>query len=208
MGPHARWVVYHRGSATPTMYIYSLGHFLSTKGALIDGDGYPPKNPKNDPKKVTKMTKIWSNLRWKKCQKQWFLMAKSSFSLFFIQLTQKWPKIDQKLTTNWGVKMRSNLTTKKGDSGSAGLLEIKCVIIEALNLDTKSDQIWCQQQKTTKNDQKSSKQENAENEKNTKTWKTTKIRKCKSEKITKSENAKTWKMMKKVTPPQNGQNVR
>jgi len=33
------------------MYIYSLGHFLTTKGALIDGDGYPPKNPKNDPKK-------------------------------------------------------------------------------------------------------------------------------------------------------------
>ena len=42
---------------TPILYIYSLGHFLTTKGALIDGDGYPPKNPKNDPKKVTKMMK-------------------------------------------------------------------------------------------------------------------------------------------------------
>ena len=36
--------------------------------------------------------------------------------------------------------MMSNLTTKRGDSGSAGMLGEKCVIIEALNLDTKSDQ--------------------------------------------------------------------
>jgi len=28
----------------PIMYIYSLRHFLTTKGALIDGDGYPPKS--------------------------------------------------------------------------------------------------------------------------------------------------------------------
>jgi len=41
----------HSGWVPPILYIYSLGHFLSTKGALIDGDGYPPKNPKNDPKK-------------------------------------------------------------------------------------------------------------------------------------------------------------
>jgi len=38
------------------MYIYSLRHFLTTKGALIDGDGYPPKNPKNDPKNDPKMS--------------------------------------------------------------------------------------------------------------------------------------------------------
>jgi len=38
------------------MYIYSLRHFLTTKGALIDGDGYPPKNPKIDPKNSQKMT--------------------------------------------------------------------------------------------------------------------------------------------------------
>jgi len=39
-----------------TMYIYSLGHFLTTKGALIDGDGYPPKNPKKGSKKGQKNT--------------------------------------------------------------------------------------------------------------------------------------------------------
>ena len=33
--------------------------------------------------------------------------------------------------------MRSNLTTKKGDSGSAGFLERKCVMIEAPKFDTK-----------------------------------------------------------------------
>jgi len=38
------------------MYIYSLGHFLTTKGALIDGDGYPSKNPKKGSKKVSKIT--------------------------------------------------------------------------------------------------------------------------------------------------------
>jgi len=36
--------------------------------------------------------------------------------------------------------MRSNLTTKMGDSGSAGMLGKNSVIIEAPNLDTKSDQ--------------------------------------------------------------------
>jgi len=36
--------------------------------------------------------------------------------------------------------MRSNLTTKRGDSGSAGLPEEKCVIIEAPKTDTKIDQ--------------------------------------------------------------------
>jgi len=35
--------------------------------------------------------------------------------------------------------MRSNLTTKMGDSGSAGLPEQKCVIKEAPKLTTKSD---------------------------------------------------------------------
>jgi len=43
------------GVADPTtMYIYSLRHFLTTKGALIDGDGYPPKNPNFDPKMTPK----------------------------------------------------------------------------------------------------------------------------------------------------------
>ena len=46
----------HSGWGTPILYIYSLRHFLTTKGALIDGDGYPPKNPKKGSKKVTKNT--------------------------------------------------------------------------------------------------------------------------------------------------------
>jgi len=42
--------MWHSGLAY-YMYIYSLRHFLTTKGALIDGDGYPPKNPKKGSKK-------------------------------------------------------------------------------------------------------------------------------------------------------------
>ena len=72
-------VIYHRWSGTLYIYIYSLGHFLTTKGALIDGDGYPPKMPKNDPKNHSKFTKIWSKLMSKNDKKQWFLMVKSSF---------------------------------------------------------------------------------------------------------------------------------
>jgi len=47
-----------------------------------------------------------------------------------------------------------------GDSGSAGMLGEKCVMIEAPNLDTKSDQNKSQQQKINKNDQKSTKSKN------------------------------------------------
>ena len=136
------------------MYIYSLRHFLTTKGALIDGDGYPPKNPKNDPKKVSKNTKIWSKLRQKKCQKSCFLMGKSSFSSKLILIDQKWVKNHQNLIMKSGVKLGHNLTTKRGDSGSAGMLGEKCVIIEALKLVTKNDTKWCQQLKINKNDQK------------------------------------------------------
>jgi len=57
--------------------------------------------------------------------------------------------------------MWSNLTTKRGDSGSAGMPEEKCVINQAPNLDTKSDQKTTQQQKINKNQQKSSKHKNA-----------------------------------------------
>ena len=53
------------GYPYPILYIYSLGHFLTTKGALIDGDGYPPKNPKKGSKKGQKMTKNWSKIRSK-----------------------------------------------------------------------------------------------------------------------------------------------
>jgi len=50
-GPMVHVMIYIVVGYPYYMYIYSLGHFLTTKGALIDGDGYPPKNPKNDPKK-------------------------------------------------------------------------------------------------------------------------------------------------------------
>ena len=49
-------------------------------------------------------------------------------------------KNDQKLITKSGVKLDHNLTIKMGDSGSAGSLGQKCVMTEAPNLVTKSDQ--------------------------------------------------------------------
>ena len=48
-------------------------------------------------------------------------------------------KNDQKLTHIYTPKLGHNLTTKKGDSGSAGMLGEKCVIIEAPNFNTKRD---------------------------------------------------------------------
>jgi len=83
VGPHGVMCIFIGVGLTPILYIYSLRHFLTTKGALIDGDGYPPKNPKNDPKNHSKMIKIWLKLMSKNDQKQCFLMAKSSFSPFF-----------------------------------------------------------------------------------------------------------------------------
>jgi len=104
--------------------------------------------------------------------------------------------------------MWSNLTTKRGDSGSAGLPEEKCVIIEAPKTDTKSDQKWCHQQKITKNHQKSTKHKNSKIEKTRKSEKTQKQENWKSEKVIKLKSEKTQKIVKKVTPPENGQNVR
>jgi len=66
-------------------------------------------------------------------------MAKSSFSLKLTQLRQKLTKNGQKVITKSGVKIGHNLTTKRGDSGSALMLGEKCVMIEAPKTDTKSD---------------------------------------------------------------------
>jgi len=66
-------------------------------------------------------------------------MAKLSFSSFLIQLTQKVTKNDQKLINIYDTKTGHNLTTKRGDSGSAGMLGEKCVIIGAPKLVTKND---------------------------------------------------------------------
>jgi len=76
---------------------------------------------------------------------------------------------------------------QKGDSGSAPLLEIKCVIIEALNLDTKFDQKHVNQLKINKNDQKSTKSKNRKINKIRKSEKVTKCRKSKSSKSDKME---------------------
>jgi len=78
-------------------------------------------------------------------------------------------KNHQKLIIKSGVKIGHFLTTKRGDSGSAGLPEEKCVIIGALNLVTKIDQKSTQQQKSDKNQQKSTKQKKCKIEKNIKT---------------------------------------
>jgi len=97
--------------------------------------------------------------------------------------------------------MRSNLTTKKGDSGSAGLPGEKCVMIEAPNLTTKSDKNWSSTWKTTKKCQKSRK------------WKSDKIKKMKKvkkwqnaenqnhEKVIKLKSLKNDKKMIKNWPP-------
>jgi len=97
--------------------------------------------------------------------------------------------------------MWSNLTTKRGDSGSAGLLERKCVMIGALNLDTKSDQNWCQQQKINKKWQKSTKLKNRKKWKITKTQKVTKSQNQKSDKMLKMQKWKSDKKWQKMTPP-------
>jgi len=88
--------------------------------------------------------------------------------------------------------MRSNLTTKRGDSGSAGILERKCVIIEAPNLTTKSDQKHVNTQKMTKKQQKSTKHKNRKKWKSEKSEKVTKLKNQKSSKSEKSKSKK-WK---------------
>jgi len=169
-----RYIVVGSDHCPYYMYIYSLRHFLTTKGALIDGDGYPPKNPKNDPKKGWKMTKNWSKLSSKKCQKQRFLMAKSSFSSNWHKLPQKSLKNHQKTINIYDTKIGHNLTTKRGDSGSAGTPGEKCVIIGALNLDTKIIQNSSQTRKMIKKWQKSTKHKNRKKSKIRKTQKVTK----------------------------------
>jgi len=57
------------------------------------------------------------------------------------------------MTHIYDTKIGHNLTTKRGDSGSAGLLEEKCVINQALKFDTKIDQKHVKQQKIIKIDQ-------------------------------------------------------
>jgi len=81
------------------------------------------------------------------------------------------------------LKMWSNLTIKRGDSGSALMLGEKCVITEAPNLDKKSDKNWS----------KSSKSEKWENQEKWKSDKNTKTVKSKIIKNDKMQNQKSEK---------------
>jgi len=97
--------------------------------------------------------------------------------------------------------MWSNLTTKRGDSGSAGLLERKCVIIGAHKLVTKSDQNQSPTRKMTKNDQKSQNRKSDKIKKMQKVKKSTKQKNGKSEKVIKFKSSKNDKKNDKNWPP-------
>ena len=144
------------------MYIYSLGHFLTTKGALIDGDVTPPLPPLKWVKKGDKNSQNLIKIEVKKVSKNTILNVKShiftEIDTIDIKNSKKVTKNDHKLRCKNSVKF----DYQKGDSGSAGLLEEKCVMIEAPNLVSKNDQKSSQTRKMTENDQKSTKSENAE----------------------------------------------
>jgi len=67
------------GVRTPYMYIYSLRHFLTTKGALIDGDGYPPLPPLKWVKKGVKIERNLTKIETKKHSKTAILNGKIDF---------------------------------------------------------------------------------------------------------------------------------
>jgi len=92
--------------------------------------------------------------------------------------------------------MRANLTTKRGDSGSAGLPEEKCVIIWAPKLVTKNDQKLTTTRKSDKNHQNP---QNTKINKIKKTEKVIKSTKCKIDKSVKSEKHKKWKLKSEKT---------
>ena len=118
------------------------------------------------------------------------LNGKIEFFTIFTQIDtksdKKWPKIDHKLVIQNDVKF----DYQKGDSGSAGMLGEKCVIVEAPNLDTKSDQNQSSTWKIIKIDQNSSKQ------KNRKKWKSQKVTKSTKQKNTKTRKSEKQKVKK------------
>jgi len=96
--------------------------------------------------------------------------------------------------------MRSNLTTKKGDSGSAGMLGEKCVIIEAPKFDTIIDQKhvnWLKINKINKN-QQNQKRAKIRKCKKVKKWQNQKTEKVKKQK---NQNHKSEKSEKMTQPP-------
>jgi len=107
----------------------------------------------------------------------------------WLKMCQKQWKIDQHFTPQIVIKF----DYQKGDSGSAGMLGKKCVIIGALKFDMKITQNWSPTWKMTKNDQKS---QLIKNQKKWKIRKSEKVTKLKSSKMTKSENVKHQKSVK------------
>jgi len=61
------------------MYIYSLRHFLTTKGALIDGDATPPLPPLKWVKKGVKFDQNLTKISDKKHSKTVILNGKIEF---------------------------------------------------------------------------------------------------------------------------------
>jgi len=91
-----------------TMYIYSLRHFLTTKGALIDGDGYPPLPPLKWVKKGVKNDQKSIKFRDKNVSKTVILNGKIDI---FIKIdpidtknSEKSSKIDTKITPQIVIK--------------------------------------------------------------------------------------------------------
>jgi len=86
------------GVRAHTMYIYSLRHFLTTKGALIDGDGYPPLPPLKWPQKVTKICQKSLKIDIKNWSKNTILNGKIDFFTKIhsidTKISKKWSKID------------------------------------------------------------------------------------------------------------------
>ena len=107
VGPHGVMCIFIGVGLTPIIYIYSLRHFLTTKGALIDGDGYPPLPPLKWPQKWPKIDQNSLKFSDKKWSKTVFLNGKSHFftkiTLDDTKNSQKWSKIGHKLV----IKIRS-----------------------------------------------------------------------------------------------------
>jgi len=88
---HGPWgmVIYHKGGEGYYMYIYSLRHFLTTKGALIDGDGYPPLPPLKWVKKGSKKCQFSLKNDDEKVSKTVFLNGKIDFFTLFTTINTK-----------------------------------------------------------------------------------------------------------------------
>jgi len=108
LGPHGEESDIIGVACHPTMYIYSLRHFLTTKGALIDGDVTPPLPPLKWVKKGWKNDQNSLKIDIKKQWKTVILNGKSHFFIIFTQMESKndknWSKIDTKIAPQIMIK--------------------------------------------------------------------------------------------------------